>query len=464
MHNHLRRLHVTALLAAAFTLGVMPASAQHFPDQAGLERIIRERVDAGLATGIVVGVIEADGTRKIAAYGNAGAGAQPLSAQSVFEIGSITKVFTGIILADMAAQGEVQLDDPAQKYAPEGMRIPGRGDRTIALLDLATHHSGLPRLPTNLAPADQTNPYADYTAARLREFLNGYTLPRDIDAIFEYSNLGTGLLGYLLAQRAGTDYETLVRRRILEPLGMSMSGITYSPEMRAQLAVGHNIAHRPVPGWDLDALAGAGALRSNVDDMLTFVDANMGPPKTALERAMRTSHEPRRSAGASMRVGLNWMIRTVGNDQVIWHNGGTGGYRSFIGFDPARNVGVVVLTNSAHGADDIGMHLVNNAMPLGPPRTPGSGRTAVTVAPEVLRTYVGTYELNPQFRIDVTLENGQLHVQPTGQPRFETRPESQTKFFLLEVDAQFTFIIENGAVVAMILHQGGSDARANRIR
>ena len=144
--------------ALAVSVLVLSAGAQHFPGGEHLERLIRDRVDSGMATGIVVGVLEADGTRRTVAYGTAGPGAKPLTDKSVFEIGSITKVFTGTLLADMAARGVLGVDDVAQAHAPEGMRLPARGERQITLLDLATHHSGLPRLPNNLAPADPANP------------------------------------------------------------------------------------------------------------------------------------------------------------------------------------------------------------------------------------------------------------------------------------------------------------------
>jgi len=315
------------LVGAVVASALLSADAQHFPDKDRLERMIRDRVDSGMATGIIVGVVEADGTRRTAAYGTAGPGAKPLSAKSVVEIGSITKVFTATLLADMAARGTLKIDDPAQAHAPAKMQLPTRGGKQITLLDLSTHHSGLPRLPDNLAPKDPANPYVDYTLERLRTFLQRHTLGRDVGAAFEYSNLGTGLLGVLLANRAGTDYESVVRERILSPLGMTMTGVQYSPAMTAERVVGHSATGAPVRGWDSGMLVAAGGLQSNLDDMMAFLDANIGPPRSALERAMRTAHAPRRDAGQDMRVGLNWLTRSVGKDRIIWHNGGTGGGR-----------------------------------------------------------------------------------------------------------------------------------------
>jgi len=441
-----------------------PLRAQHFPPDAELLDLIRTRVEEGRATGIVVGVLEADGTRRVQAFGDAGAGAPPLGPETVFEIGSITKVFTGILLADMAREGVLSLEDPVQDHLPDRVKVPARPGQAIRLVDLATHRSALPRLPANMNPADVTNPYADYTVEMLYDFLTSHTLRRDVGAEYEYSNLAVGLLGHVLALENGTDYETLVKDRILDPLGMESTGITLTPAMRRQLARGHDSAGNEVPYWDLPTFAGAGALRSTVLDMLDFVAANVGPATTELGRSMRASHEPREPAGGANEVGLNWHILTLGGDRIVWHNGGTAGFRTFIGFDPVRRVGAVVLTNSAHGADDIGFHLINDAAPLAPAPQPRPQRVEIEVERDVMARYVGVYELNPTFQLTVTLEDSGLMVQASGQPKFPVFAESETSFFLKVVEAQVEFIVEDGSVTALILHQGGAHQRAARVR
>ena len=451
----------TIIIAILLILSSAAASAQHFPSDGDLMALIQSRVDEARAVGIVIGVMEADGTTRIVAYGDAGPDAQPLGEESVFEIGSITKVFTGILLADMVARGEVLLTDPVAKYLPAGVTMPSRGGREITLLDLSTQYSGLPRLPTNLSPSDIANPYADYTTENLYAFLSGYELTRDIGSEHEYSNLGVGLLGHVLALAGGSSYEDLVRERILKPLGMSKTGITLDEDMQSWMTIGHDQAGNVVPLWDLPSLAGAGALRSDVTDMLVFVAANAGPAETPLEHAMRDSHAEQRRINEGMSVGMNWFKLHVGDDEIIWHNGGTGGFRSFTGFDPTRNVGVVVLTNSGHGADDIGFHLLNAAIPLA--KAPVK-RIEVDVSTETLETYVGVYALAPEFTIVVTREGAALYGQATGQDRFQMFPESETKFFLKVTDAQVSFIEdESGEVVNLILHQGGANQPAAKI-
>ena len=199
MENMKIRVRCTIALVAFALSSATLATAQHFPSSEDIANLIRSRVEEGRVVGIVVGVMEADGTTFIAAYGDAGAEARPLGQRSVFEIGSISKVFTGILLADMVAQGEVSLSDPVSKYLPDGVTMPSRGGREITLLDLSVHHSGLPRLPDNMSPADPANPYADYSVEQMYSFLSGYELQRDIGSQYEYSNFSTGLLGHVLA-------------------------------------------------------------------------------------------------------------------------------------------------------------------------------------------------------------------------------------------------------------------------
>jgi CubicO group peptidase (beta-lactamase class C family) len=320
---------------------------------------IKARVDAKKSIGMVVATIEADGSTSMAAYGSPGPGALPLDADSVFEIGSITKVFTAALLADMSERGEVALDDPVAKYLPAAVRVPERNGRKITLLDLTTQSSGLPRMPDNLSPRDALNPYADYTAEQMFEFLGRYQLTRDIGAQYEYSNLGVGLLGQALSRRAGTTYETLVQERILKPLGMDHSGVTLTPWMRTHLARGHDGQGNVTSNWDVPALAGAGALRSTMHDMLKFARANLQPSAGRLQRVLQQTHVRRMAAGRpDMSIGMGWHIRHVNDRDIVWHNGGTGGYRTWLGFDQARKTAAIVLTNSALGNDDLGYDLI----------------------------------------------------------------------------------------------------------
>ena len=218
------------------------AAAERLAPNAEVLAILKERVESKRSAGIVVGILD-EGGRRVIAYGNAGSTDRPLDGNSVFEIGSVTKVFTSALLADMVRRGEVKLEDPASKYLPASARLPSRSGKEITLLDLATQTSGLPRLPGNLAPKDPTNPYADYTVEQLYDFLSHYTLTRDIGEKYEYSNLGVGLLGHVLSRKAGMSYEELVTKRILEPLEMRDTAITHGAD--ARLAPDTTPAARP---------------------------------------------------------------------------------------------------------------------------------------------------------------------------------------------------------------------------
>ncbi|HTK55004.1 MAG TPA: serine hydrolase domain-containing protein, partial [Gemmatimonadaceae bacterium] len=352
--------------------------------------IIKQRVDEKRSAGIVVGVIDADGRSRVVAYGDPGPGQPALDGNSVFEIGSISKVFTSTVLAQLVQEGKVRLDDPAQKYLPANVKLPTRGDKVITLGSLSEQNSGLPRMPGNFKPADPTNPYADYTVQQMYDFLSGYQLTRDPGELFEYSNLGVGLLGHVLSRATGQSYEEMERQRVWVPLGMTNTAVTLTPWMKAHLALGHGDNGQVVANWDLPTLAGAGAIRSTTNDMLKFLDANLHPERGPLQRAMAFAHEERARAG-NMMIGLNWLSTHAGTDTIVWHNGGTGGYRTFIGFEPSRKTGVVVMTNSGGaGADDIGFHILDPALPLAPKPAPPKQRTAIELKPDVLARYVGT--------------------------------------------------------------------------
>jgi CubicO group peptidase (beta-lactamase class C family) len=256
-----------------------PPKSWTVPSDAEIARLLAQRIDVQRqGVGIVVGVIDPAG-RRIIAHGRRDQGdTRTLDGDTEFEIGSITKVFTSLVLADMVLKGEVKLDDPAAKYLPSGVTMPRHDGKQITLVDLDTHTSGLPRLPSNFAPKDPPNPYADYTADRLYQFLSGYQLPRDPGVQWEYSNLGVGLLGQLLSRRAGYDYETLVKARVLAPLGMTSTTITLAPEEVSRLAFGHDSSLARAANWDLPALEGAGGLRSTANDLLTFLAASSATP------------------------------------------------------------------------------------------------------------------------------------------------------------------------------------------
>ena len=437
------------------------------PSTGEIREILERRIDQQKqAVGIVVGVIEPNG-RRVVAYGKLANGdPRTLDGDTIFEIGSISKVFTSLLLADMVNRKEVTLDDPAAKYLPENVRMPERNGKSITLLDLSTHSSGLPPLPGNLKPE------ADYSMDDLYQFLSGYTLPRDPGSEFEYSNLGGGLLGHLLAYRAGTDYESSIATRITQPLSMPDTGITVSSSMKRRMATGHNAILAPAANWDLPTLAGAGALRSSANDMLTFLEAFLGYKESPLAPAMKAMLEVRRPLGQAT-IGLGLIIVSPDGREIAWHNGGTGGFRSWVGYDPKERLGVVVLSN-AGGVDDIGFHLLNPNVPLAnpvPPKAPKQ-HTEIHIDPQLLDNYTGRYQVTPNLIFEITRDGDRLFAQGfaqvTGQavvlPKFELFAESEKNFFARVADNQITFETgPEGRTTSLILHKAGRDMPAPRL-
>ena len=456
--------HIVCLLLTACAVWAQ------VPTDAEIRAILAERIDKlNQNVGIAVGIIDGNGRRYVS-YGTFGVNdPRPVGNDTVFEIGSTTKVFTSTILADMVRRGEVSLDDPAARYLPPEAKIPERGGKQITLLDLATHSSGLPGMPSNFQPKDPKNPYADYTVAKLWEFLAGYQLTRDIGSKFEYSNMGAGLLGQALSRRAGMDYEALVRARITGPLRMENTRIALTPAMKAKLAIGHDGGRAPTANWDLPTFAGAGALRSDARDMLTFIAAHLGYVESPLAPAMAAMTKVRRPAMGGMDIALAWIVPKVEDHEIYWHNGGTGGYRCFMGYDAKSRVGVVVLSNMSTnvGVDDIGMHLLNPSAPLAKltKLMPPAVHKEITLETKVLDRYVGVYQFAPGVTLTVTREASQLYVQLTGQGRLEVYPESEKQVFLKVVDAQVSFETgEEGHATAATLHQNGRDQKAPRVK
>lgn len=329
--------------------------------EAQIRGLLEEFIEDGQSVGVVVGIVR-EGERIVIGAGRlADRGPEPPNGDTVFEIGSITKVFTSTALADLEASSGLRLETPVQSLLGDDVQMPTRDGTEITLGHLATHSSGLPRLPDNLAPADWANPYADYTAERLYEFLADHDLIRDIGESVEYSNLGYGLLGQALAISEGTDYEQLIAQRVLEPLEMVDTAVNLKPPQQARMASGHDQRLQPVANWDLAVLAGAGALRSTVNDLAIFLEANLGLRQTPLREATQRTQVPQAADPAmGMDIGLGWLIADIDGRRFVWHNGATGGYSSFVGFDPEAREGIVILSNSVISVDGLAQRLVTH--------------------------------------------------------------------------------------------------------
>jgi CubicO group peptidase (beta-lactamase class C family) len=314
----------------------------------------------GRRAGLVVGYLAGD-RRRVAGYGRLGGASGAPGATAIFEIGSITKVFTALLLADLATHGVVGLDDPLARYLPAP--VPASRGRAITLSDLASHAAGLPRNPKGTLRGwlrDRHNPYAGLSAEDVGAGLARTRLRRPPGQRVRYSNLGAGLLGQALAHAAGQPYEELVRERIGRPLAMPDTVITLSGEQAARLATGHTRRGAPVAPFELPGLAGAGALRSTAEDLLRFLRANLDPAGTPLAAPLERIQRPRLRSGRRAAVGLGWHIvrSPARSGEMLWHNGGTGGFRSFVAAVRDTGTAVVVLSNTARWVDPLGLRLV----------------------------------------------------------------------------------------------------------
>ncbi len=437
-----------------------------------IREILVKRVDQQKqAVGIVVGVIDPNG-RCVIAYGKLATGdTRPIVGDTIFEIGSVTKVFTSLLLADMVSRKEVALDDPAGKYLPANVRMPERNRKSITLLDLSTHSSGLPALPGNLKPE------GDYSVEDLYRFLSGYTLPRDPGAEYEYSNLGAGLLGHVLACRAGADYESLIATRIARPLNMPDTGITFASHVNQRMATGHNAMLMPVAKSDLPApLAAAGALRSTANDMLAFLEMFMLPKESPLASAMKAMLEVRRAAGQAT-IGLGWIIMSAHGREIVGHGGRTAGFCSAVGYNPEQRIGVVVLSNASTpgGVDDICLHILNPSAPLANPEPPMQ-RREIHVDPALFDNYIGRYQVAPNLVFEITRDGDRLFAQGLAQlphsrpgeltslPKFELFAEGEKNFFAKVSDSQITFeTATEGTATSLVLRKGGRNMASPRL-
>jgi serine-type D-Ala-D-Ala carboxypeptidase/endopeptidase len=439
--------------AAAF------ATAAHaLPDDAAVKALLDQRIAQKRAVGLAA-VLYEKGTARIVTAGVVRAGGSPIDKDTEFEIGSITKTFTSLLLADMVVRGEASLDDAVTRYLPAAKGL-SRDGKPVTLGQLATHTSGLPPMPRNFTPANRADPYADYDGAKLAAFLSQDLLDSAPGREYRYSNLGAATLGYALTVSRG-GYGKVLRDRILEPLALADTTLALTPAQQARLATGHDAKLAAVPPWQFDVFAGAGGLRSTPADMAKYLKAAIEPATSPLAPAFMLAEAPRVDGlSGPLRIGLAWHI--MGESRtIVWHNGQTGGFASMMAFDPAAAEGVVVLSNASIGVDDIALHLVEASIPLS---EPPKERVAVKLDPAAYDRLAGRYELRPDLVLTVRREGDRITTQATGQDAVEMFPESDLEYFVKAFDAQISFRRDDsGKVTGLVLHQNGRDVSARRI-
>jgi serine-type D-Ala-D-Ala carboxypeptidase/endopeptidase len=366
-----------------------------------IQNLLQEYLEDSETPGAAVALID-HGKMQFFYGGKMAQDGKPVTEDTLFEIGSITKVFTTLALMDMVDKEIMQLDDPIEMYLP-GVKVPEMDGKKITLRHLATHTSGIPRMPDNFAPKDPANPYQDYTVESLHNYLKSCTLVKAPGDSFEYSNVGMGLLGHILSAHSGKNYEELIQSIIAKSLNMPNTSVSVSEGAEANFASGHHL-QQAVSHWDLaPAFAGAGALRSNIKDMANFLGANMGVMASPLNGTLQKCHEKQQVVTPDTAFGLGWVLSKSNEADLIWHNGGTGGFRSYLGFNPKTQKGVVILSNSTGGDwDEFGSVILD----------PDYQRLIVdkTLAnnPEYLNKFVGSYGI--VFPDDLSTQQLQISV------------------------------------------------------
>jgi len=369
-----------------------------------VEKVAAPLVENQVADGLSIGYIEGK-SWGIVHLGTSNQTKKKASNLTVYEIGSISKVFTSLLLADAVVRGEIDLDAAVDVANQAGIRLPSRDGRSINWIDLSTHRSGLPRLPSNFAPSDPTNPYSDYDSKKAAAFLNQYELPRQPGESHEYSNFGASVLGYLIAQQAGKTYQQLLQERITKPLKMTDCTVSLSGDQKKRLATPHEKFGSVASPWTFADLPGAGGVHATMRDMMRFAKAQLAPPKGKLGEAIELAWEQHHEADASgPAMGLGWHIWSDG--QTRWHNGGTGGFRSALFINRESRCAVVVLCNtgSIDEVDLLAMQLIKKAAGLEVKLEP-SKRDKWDKAPPKLSPFT-----------QVRFENEQVIVAYDGQP------------------------------------------------
>lgn len=361
-----------------------------------------------------------------------------------FQIGSITKVYTNLLLAEAVAAGDLRYRDAIGGLLPEKLQPANPAVARITLEALATHRSGLPRLPPNLDLANTVDPYADYDEDKLLAGVAKARAGQPLGSFYTYSNFGVGLLGYLLGRQDGQGYRANLKQRVLAPLGLEETG--FEPGEGAARAIQGGEAVRAW-GFD-DALAGAGALWGSTDDLARLVQAYLGHHEHQLAHALAEDLRVLGAAG-DFEITRVWHVARAQGQPVYWHNGGTAGFNSFVGFRPDREEGLALLVSGGADPTDIGLRALGVA-----PIEPGEA--------EVDESLFGQYELSPQFGIGIHAEHGKLLAQASGQPAFQLHPLGEDWYALGEVDVALHFVRRDGQVEALELAQDGQLQMARR--
>lgn len=418
-------------LFAFAAIAIWSASAVAAGDddlRAALERRFKnDRTGACVAAALID-----NGTTATAYYCANPKSQRPYDERNAFEIGSISKTMTAALVADLVVRGETTLGDPIAKLLPAGTSVPSFKGREVTIGDIVTHVSGLPRISVGLRMTNMNNPYASVTERDLLQALAATQLTRAPGSQWEYSNFAMMVLSYALAKQGGKDFETLLRERLLVPLGMTETYIAARPP-QIRLVQGHLANTVPTVPWDFPIdMAGVGGVRATLPDMVRYLEGQLGTRESAITPALRRTQDEVARVGGH-RMGMNWMISTQNGRTVHAHGGDTGGYSAYAAFDRAAKRAVVLLSDTAlasvGGLGAFGMHVLDPTAPAGVPRVVAMADS------KVVDGLVGTYRLPNGLGMALRRKGDALTVQADHQPEFQMGYDSAGDFYPLEFDA-----------------------------
>lgn len=440
---------ILILLTAAWASGAAAAE---------LEAALKERI-AGDSSGACMAAahVKKEGTNTSVkqSFYCADEDSERPTASTVFEIGSISKAMQGMLLARLQQAGEIDIESPLRDFLPD-TDVPDYNGEPIRLKHLLTHSSGLPRLPSTLAPADVEDPYVDFTPEQLLEALEEAELATAPGENFAYSNFAAMLLSYVISEHTGTDLDELFQTHIFAPLDMTGSG------MKVSTTQGYSADGRAVQNWGFPSnMQGVGGVRSNLQDMVRFARAQLGDGPEAQVAAAQLSHQQLVDT-ESQKMAWGWMLQRHNERDYITHGGGTGGFNAYVAIDAERGEAAVVLANAAlyqtGDVQTVALHLLDDSIAVGEPHR-------VSARPDDLdlSDYEGSYELMPGFAIRVFIEEGDLYIQGTGQPAAVVQYKSEDVFENVQYGAEFTFKRnEEGRVDSLELRQFGQTLSGDR--
>ncbi len=421
------------IISALILIGGSPYSFGAPPViSSAVKASIRSRVDNGYTPSIVIGMVNKDG-RSFYGYGQTSYdSSRSPDEHTIYEIGSVSKILTTSLLADLWLNGEVDLDDFVEDYLPDEVSMPSRNNRRITLEHLATHYSGLPANPETLAGNDTTNPFVPFGVDLLYNYLNNHTLTRRPGVSFEYSNLGLGLLGHVLGISQNQSFEALLKERLLNPLGMSETMISWDVSKNEQRAIGYSgVVERPF--FKMESLESAGAVLSNVHDMLTFAEYQIGLKESPLNDAFKEAHKKRVNTGQTgVDLGLGWFILSNVPSPILMHDGATMGHTAFLGMDIANQTAVVLFSNGRvnnySGVQDIGIHVLFPQSPL------RSIRRVPDVSVDRLQSIYGDFQSDTGSTVQIGLERNHLTVEfsEDSGTQYTLYPVSSSRFMFYE--------------------------------